>query len=414
VTRATRFVPLGLHPTILLLASTHFILDGYGNILAPLLPLIIGELNLSLAGAGALQMCFQLAASVTQLGFGHIADRWRPRLLLLAGPILGVTMLPLIGLATDFWTLALLLVLGGLGGAAFHPPAAALVHRYAGTHRGLAMSFHITSGTLGQAMAPLIFAPFAQAYGLGATPWLLVPALVLLGFLLRKVPSFERLQDHGAPGGFRALRPYAGPLTLLYAIVVLRTLTATSFSIFVPIMLTRRGMTIAEAGTAASIYLFAVGAGGFFGGPIADRFGARLVIMLSLVAAVPFLAVSPFFSGWPFVALLAIGGFLLQSTLPVNVTFGQSIAPISAATVSSLMMGFAWGTGSLIVPVVGLVADRIGIERALVIMSFLPLVAAGLALPLPSARTHVIARASEVATPESAGTDVADSAENRG
>jgi FSR family fosmidomycin resistance protein-like MFS transporter len=414
VTRATRFAPLGLHPTILLLASTHFIVDGYGNILAPLLPVIIGNLNLSLAGAGALQMCFQLAASVTQLGFGHIADRWRPRLLLMAGPILGVTLLPLIGLATDAWTLAFLLVLGGLGGAAFHPPAAALVHRYAGAHRGLAMSFHITSGTLGQAVAPLLFAPFAQAYGLGATPWLLVPALVLLGFLLRKVPSFERLQDHGAPGGFRALRPYAGPLTLLYAIVVLRTLTATSFSTFVPIMLTRRGMTIAEAGTVASIFFLAVGAGGFFGGPIADRFGARLVIMLSLVAAVPFLAVSPFFSGWPFVALLAIGGFLLQSTLPVNVTFGQSIAPISAATVSSLMMGFAWGTGSLIVPVVGLVADRIGIERALVIMSFLPLIAAGLALPLPSARAHVTARASDVATPETAGTDVADSAENRG
>jgi hypothetical protein len=40
---------------------------------------------------------------------------------------------------------------------------------------------------------------------------------------------------------------------------------------------------------------------------------------------------------------LAIGGFLRQSTLPVNVTFGQTIAPISTATVSSLMMGFAWG-----------------------------------------------------------------------
>ena len=46
----------------------------------------------------------------------------------------------------------------------------------------------------------------------------------------------------------------------------------------------------------------------------------------------------------------------------MNVTFGQSIAPVSAATVSSLMMGFAWGTGGLSVPLVGLIADRIGIE----------------------------------------------------
>ena len=412
MTPPARFPPLGLHRTILLLAGTHFIVDGYGNILAPLLPLIITELNLSLAGAGTLQMCFGLAASVTQLGFGHLADRWRPRLLLLAGPVAGVTMLPLIGLGENAWMLAGLLVAGGLGGAAFHPPAAALVHRYAGRHRGLAMSFHITSGTLGQAVAPLLFAPFVQVFGLKATPWLIVPALVPVVLLLRKLPSFERLHDHDEAGGFRALRPYATPLTLLYFIVVLRTLTATSFSTFVPIMLTRRGLSIAEAGTIASIYLVAVGAGGFFGGPIADRFGARRVIMLSLVAAVPFLAVAPLLSGWHFVVVLAIGGFLLQSTLPVNVTFGQMIAPISAATVSSLMMGFAWGTGSLVVPVVGLVADRIGIERALVIMSLMPVVAAGLAIPLPSARTHVIARASEITTPESPGTDVADRREN--
>ena len=404
-----RFRPLGLHSTVLLLAATHFLVDGYGNILAPLLPLLITQLNLSLAGAGTLQMCFQLANSVSQLAFGHIADRWRPRVLLLAGPVVGIAVLPLVGLAPSAWLLALILVLGGLGGAAFHPPAAALVHRYAGQRRGLSMSFHITSGTLGQAMAPLIFAPFVQIYGIGATPWLMLPALAVLVVLLRKLPSFERLQDTDAPAGFQALRPYARPLSLLYLIVVLRTLTAVSFSTFVPVMLTRRGMTIAQAGTVASIYLIAVGAGGFFGGPVADRFGARRVIMLSLVASVPLLAIAPLTTGWTFVALLAAGGFLLQSTLPVNVTFAQMIAPISAATVSSLMMGFAWGAGGLFVPFVGMIADRIGIERTLTMMAFMPLVAAALALPLPSAQPpHVSARASDVATAESAGTDVAD------
>jgi MFS transporter, FSR family, fosmidomycin resistance protein len=400
----------GLHPTILLLASTHFLVDGYGNILAPLLPLLIPKLHLSLAGAGTLQMCFLMANSVAQLGFGHIADRWRPRMLLLIGPVVGVGLLPLIGLAPDVWTLAVVLVLGGLGGAAFHPPAAALVHRYAGTRQGLAMSFHITSGSLGQAMAPLLFAPFAQRYGLRAMPWLTVPALVLLATVLpRRLPQVDRLQETGDVKGFRALRPYARPLTLLYLIVVLRTLTALSFSTFVPVMLTRRGMTIAEAGTAASIFLVAVGAGGFFGGPVADRFGARLVIMLSLVSSVPFLAMAPALDGWWLVAALAAGGFLLQSTLPVNVTFGQMIAPISAATVSSLMMGFAWGTGGLSVPFVGMLADRIGIERALLAMSFTPLAAAALALPLPRVRpTHASARASEVATSETSGTKVAE------
>jgi FSR family fosmidomycin resistance protein-like MFS transporter len=369
---------------VVLLASTHFVVDGYGNIFAPLLPLLIPQLNLSLAAAGALQMLFQMAASVSQLAFGHIADRWRPRVLLLAGPIAGILILPLIGLATNVWALGAILVAGGLGGAAFHPPAAALVHRYGGALRGLSMSFHITSGNLGQAVAPLVFAPYVQVFGLRATPWLILPALVLLvTVLLPRTPAVDRLQDAPGSGGIRALRPYARPLGLLYAIVVLRTLTALSFSTFVPVMLTRRGMSIAEAGTAASIFLVAVGAGGFFGGPLADRYGARRLIMVSLLAAVPFLAIAPSLSGWTLVAVLAIGGLLLQSTLPVNVTFAQTLAPISAATVSSLMMGFAWGTGGLSAPFVGMVADRIGIEATLQIIAFMPLAAALLALPLP-------------------------------
>ena len=113
-------------------------------------------------------------------------------------------------------------------------------------------------------------------------------------------------------------------------------------------------------------------------------------------------------TGWTFVAIVSLGGFLLQSTLPVNVTFGQMIAPISAATVSSLMMGFAWGTGGLSVPFVGMLADRIGIERTLVAMAFMPLLAAALRAPLPSGKFgHTPARASDVGHAETTGTDVA-------
>ena len=398
----------GLHPTVVLLASVHFLVDVYANILPPLLPLIIPQLQLSLAAAGTLQMCFQLANSVSQLGFGHIADRWRPRVLLVAGPLVAVAVLPFIGLAPGTGALAAVLVLGGLGGAAFHPPAAALVHRSAGSRPGLSMSFHITSGTLGQAVAPLAFAPFAERFGLLYTPWLALPPLLVLALLLRRVPPVTRLHERQETGGIGVLRPYAKPLALLYGIVVLRTLTSMSFATFVPVMLTRRGSSVSEAGAAVSIYLVAVGLGGFFGGPLADRFGPRRIIILSLLASVPFLAAAPSFGGATFVAVLAVGGFLLQSTLPVNVTFGQAIAPVSAATVSSLMMGFAWGMGGVMVPFVGMLADRIGIEGTLVSMSVLPLAAAVLALPLPAGKqVHSVRRASESSTGETTGTDVA-------
>jgi FSR family fosmidomycin resistance protein-like MFS transporter len=375
---------LGLHPTVLLLASTHFLVDGYGNIYAPLLPLLIPQLGLSLAAAGVLQMCFQMANSVAQLGFGHVADRWQPRLLVLVGPVCAVSLLSLIGLSQNMWMLATILVLGGLGGAAFHPPAAAMVHRTSGDRNtAFAMAFHITAGSLGFSLGPLLFAPFAGRFGLTWTPLLMIPGLLLLSIVLRRIPPIERLQAHQASGGLSALRPYAKPLTLLYTIVVLRTLASLSFATFMPVMLTRRGTSVGAAGVAVAIYLFATSLGGFVGGSLADKWGARRMIIGSLVAAVPFLAIAPSFTGWPFVVIVSLGGLLLQSTLPVNVTFGQSIAPISAATVSSLMMGFGWGTAGISVPFVGMLADRIGIEHALTVMAFMPLLAAALALPLP-------------------------------
>ena len=393
---------LGLHPTILLLAATHFLVDSYGNIYAPLLPLLIPRLGLSLAAAGLLQMCLQMASSVAQLGFGHVADRWRPRVLVVVGPFCAAAVFSLIGLATNVWMLAAILVFGGLGAAAFHPPAAALVHRLADSRRkASAMAFHITLGSIGFSLGPLLFAPFAGRFGLAWTPVLMIPGLVLLAIVVRKIPPIERLRAHHETGGLAALRPHAKPLALLYSIVVLRTLASLSFATFMPVMLTRRGVSVGAAGASVAIYLFATSLGGFLGGSLADRFGARRMIIVTLLSAVPFLFAAPNFTGWMFVAIVSLGGFLLQSTLPVNVTFGQTIAPISAATVSSLMMGFGWGTAGISVPFVGMLADRFGIERALMTMAMMPLIAAALALPLPGRAIPAHApHASEVAGAE--------------
>jgi FSR family fosmidomycin resistance protein-like MFS transporter len=104
-----------IHPTVLLMACVHMMVDGYGNIFAPLLPLLIPRLHLSLAAAGTLTMLFQLAASVAQIGFGHIADRWRPRLLVMIGPIVAISVLSFVGTATSPLMLGVILIIGGLG-----------------------------------------------------------------------------------------------------------------------------------------------------------------------------------------------------------------------------------------------------------------------------------------------------------
>ena len=51
---------------------------------------------------------------------------------------------------------------------------------------------------------------------------------------------------------------------------MLRTLTANSLSVFLPVLLTRQGMGVSEASAAVSLYLFVSTVGGFLGGPLAD------------------------------------------------------------------------------------------------------------------------------------------------
>jgi FSR family fosmidomycin resistance protein-like MFS transporter len=373
----------GLNSTIWATASTHFVTDCYGNMFAPLLPMLIPQLGMSLKTVGVLAMCFQLATSVSQLGFGTLADRWRPRVLLIGGPIVSVVVLSLIGSSTSTAMLAAILLIGGLGGAAFHPPAAALVHSVSGDRKGLAMSTHISGGSLGFALAPLVFAPAIVWMGRSMAWFVAIPGLIALTYtlrLIRKVPIPRKQEQQG----WRHLRPYAKPLALLYFIVVLRTLTANSLSVFLPVLLTQQGMGVGEASAAVSFYLFLSTVGGFLGGPLADAYGPRRVIIWTLLASVPFLLLGQLASGWTLTLLISVGGFLLQSTLPINVTFGQQLAPVSAATVSSLMMGFAWGVGSLLAPVVGVVGDVWGLNVALSITAVVPVLAAAFALPLPN------------------------------
>ena len=362
-------------------ASTHLVVDAYTNLYAPLLPLLIPHLGLSLTAAGTLAMAFQMANSVSQLAFGALADRWRPRALMLGGPLLAVVVLSLIGLSTSPLMLGVILVCGGLGGAAFHPPAAALVYRLADHRKGLAMSAHISGGSLGFALAPILFVPFIARMGLAWSPLIMVPGLLALAWTLGQIPVMSRPPAHERTG-WASLRPAAVPLALVYFTVVLRTATSYGFMTFAPTLLTTRGLSIDQASSAMSLYLLTSGIGGFIGGPLADRYGAPRVMVVTLLSSVPFLAVAPGLPPWGFTVMLAIGGLLLQSTLPVSVTYAQSLTTAGAATVSSLMMGVAWGMGSLAVPLIGRLADAYGINTALLIMSAVPVIAAALAAQL--------------------------------
>jgi MFS transporter, FSR family, fosmidomycin resistance protein len=365
--------------TVLVLSGTHLVNDIFGNIYAPLLPLFIPKLHLTLAAAGAIAAAIQIAGSIAQLAFGLIADRWKPRVLAVAGPMLAVTFMSFAGAATSAWMLGGVLVIGCLGSAAFHPTAAAIVNRVGGHRRGTAMSIHVTGGSLGNALAPIIFASYAQHVGIQWTPLLALPALAALAVIRRGVPDV-RLSHGDEPSAVQALRPYAAPLGLLWAAVVVRTVVTLGFSTFLPVLMTARGLSVSQAGVAVSAYLVAGSLGGLTGGPFADRFGPGRVIAWSMFLCVPLLFSALMLTGPLGLIVLTAGGFFLGSTLPANITYAHQIAPVATGTVSSLMLGVAWGVGGLAVPLVGLAGDVVGLPAALLTLSVLPSIAGMLTL----------------------------------
>ena len=181
----------------------------------------------------------------------------------------------------------------------------------------------------------------------GGRGWSRIPGLIALGYTLRLMRQRAEIpRNHGKEQ--RWSRPAAVRQAARAALHRRRAAhaDAKSLSMFLPVLLTRAGdgrQRGQRRGVALSVRQHASAASSAGRWPIA--MAPRRVIIWSLVAAVPFLLAAQLTSGWTLTAAGSIGGFLLQSTLPVNVTFGQQIAPVSAATVSSLMMGFAWGVG---------------------------------------------------------------------
>lgn len=239
------------------------------------------------------------------------------------------------------------------------------------------MAIFVTGGTLGFALGPLFAVGVVTVFGLERTWVAVVPgvaASALLLFWLRRMEA--RPREHVKPPPLRALRPVLRPLALLYAATVSRSVVATGYMTFLPLYLHERGYSLAQSGATVSLYLLFGAIGGFFGGWLADRVGGRRVIAASFAGALPFFIASLFLDDRLGIPCLLLGSFVLQASLPVNVVLGQELSPGHSSTISSFLMGAAWGMGALIVGPLGALADARGIHVALLVLACVP--AAGL------------------------------------
>lgn len=371
--------PGARRPSVWPLSLGHGLNDGYGAFLSALLPLLISRFGMSLAAAGLLSSFRSSVASFGQIPLGALADRAGGRWLVILGPALTCTAMSLLGILPTYWAVAAALVAAGIGTAAFHPAGASLVAGAEG-RRGMSMALFSAGGTLGAAVGPLLIAGVAGNLGLSFTPLLLLPAWALVVLLARAVPREARPERRDRSRLHH--HPNAGQVLRLWSIGVLREFVSMSYYTFLAVLWTQRGASLTVASLALTVYSLSGVVGDLVGGRLSDRFGRKTVILGSVASALPLFYLFLLTDGWLSFLFLALAGAVLIASIPVSVVFGQELVPDQRGLVSGVLMGLAWGVGSLLIGLVGYLGDLLGLEVALGLLTVLlvpaTLLAAGL------------------------------------
>ena len=371
---------------IFALSLVHFTGDFYAAFLTPLLPLFVDKLGLTLTQVGLLAGISRFLAFVVQPSAGYVADHYHTRIFILGGPLLATVFMPLIGVAPSYVVLLFFVSMGSIGVSMFHPPAAGMVSQYAGSRFGLSMSLFNLGGTLSFGLGPIFIAFFVHSWGLESSPVTMVFGLVLMAFLYKivPVPTTEGLGNLGFMGSIKeAFGEVWKPIFVLWAVMVLRSFVGQVYMTFLPIYYAREGFSLLSIGTIVSIFTVAGALSGVAAGHFSDRFGFKPVFFLSHGLATPCLYLLLLLPGdWAYASAF-FAGFFVMASLPLGVTMAQEIAPKGKSMVSSLMMGLAWGTGGMMTPLAGKLADIYSIRPVLATLAVIPLLTVGLIAMLP-------------------------------
>ena len=357
--------PKGTPSQVGILSLGHAVTDAYAAFPPPLWPILVAKLGLSLSLVGLSTAVLHISTSFFQLLYGYLADRTQRRLFVVAGPAISGIFMGMIGQAQSYAVLLTLLVLAGWGVAAFHPQATATVGMGGFKRKGLAISIFMSGGSLGYSAGPLIASSFVVWHGLQNLYLLILPGVLISCVLFRFVPSPPPRQP--AVGLFVDFRRWFRPLAVIYAISALRASAVTGLITFLPLLLQSRGHSLVEGGGVLSLFLLSGGVGGFVGGALSDRVDRRRLILFSLLASPPLLLmmINTGNIGIPFLLLMSLSGCILFLCHSVTVILAQEILPNRINTVSALMMGASWGTGSLLAGAFGFFADAYGLPATL-------------------------------------------------
>jgi len=368
---------------LFIIGLCHLLNDSLQAVIPAMFPILEKSLGLTFTQLGLIAFTLNMFASVMQPLIGMYTDK-RP--MPYALPIgLTSSMLGMLGLAfaPNFEMILISVLFIGLGSATFHPEGSRVAYLAAGPRRGFAQSIFQVGGNSGQALAPVITALVLVPLGQFGAIWFTFVAGLAVFFLMYIARWYSRqIIQINNQRGTKAVqkksnapkKAIASALIILIFVVFARSWYHSAMSNFYAFYaIDSYNLTIANAQLFIFVFLFMGAVGTFFGGPLADRFGRKNIILLSYLAPAPLALLLPFVNYWLAIVLLAIIGLFIMSSFSVTVVYAQELVPGKIGTMSGLIVGLAFGMGAIGSVALGSLIDSIGLSITMILVAGLPL-----------------------------------------
>ena len=368
------------------LSAGHLATDFANGALPALLPFMVDRFKLSYALAGAVMLASATSSSLIQPLFGAWSDRRGALWLLPTGVAVAGIGIALAAASPAYWLVLLLVVVSGLGVAAFHPEGSKFAAYASGQRRASGMSVFSVGGNIGYALGPTATTPLVLAFGLTGGLLLALPCLAVAAALLLTVPFLGSFAPE--PGRAREAvgRDQPRALVLLLGVIAFRSVAWFGLITFVPLWEVSIGNSNAHGSHLLSLMLLAGGVGTLVAGPLADRIGRRPVVIASMLATGPLILVYVLVGGVLGAVALALVGVCVIGTFGVTMVMSQEYLPRRIGMASGLSIGLSIGLGGIAAVALGALADSVDLRSAMYAAAAAAVPGFLLAALLPSSR----------------------------
>ncbi|ANE48691.1 Fosmidomycin resistance protein [Paenibacillus swuensis] len=382
--------------TILFAISfVHLMNDMIQGVVPAMYPILQQSLKLSLSQIGFIGFTFNVTSSLLQPLIGAYTDKRPMPYILPIGTLFSMAGVVGLAYASSYEMILLFVAIIGIGSAIMHPESSRVAHMAAGPRRGMAQSIFQVGGNAGHAFAPLIAAFILVPLGIRGAVWFgfaAAIAFVLQTYVAKWYASSldRRIKKAKASGNgeglVRSRKALIFSMGLLVLLLFSKNIYLAGMSNYYSFYLIDRFQLSIENAQYFVFVLLASGAiGVFIGGPLADRFGRKNMILFSILAPAPITIALPYLNLVGATLCTIAIGLILYSAFSIIVVYAQELMPGKVGLVSGLFFGLSFGLGGIGAALLGNLADATSIEYMFKVTSYLPLLGLA-AVFLPSDR----------------------------